>query len=99
MRIPNAKVIENDAIVVICFRHTLEAITHHQFRLRAQKRGFDLSKSQCHNMLHRATGRVVVDAENHWRLTVSGEAYRQYVIDTVQRLLHSEVYDASELTT
>ena len=61
-------------------------MTHHQFKLRAASMGFALSKSDCHNILHRAIGRVASYNDN-WVLTARGMAYRQEVIRAIQRVL------------
>ncbi len=83
------KVIENDAIVVLCLQSLEDYMTHHDFKLRAANRGFTLTKSDCHNMLHRAVGRVGVD-NNNWRLTAAGWEYRRTIIETIMRVLAAE---------
>jgi hypothetical protein len=84
------KAIENDALVVLCLRDMEDKMTHHHFRLRAQSKGFELSKSDCHNMLHRAMGRVRPNSNNEWHLTAMGQAYRDDVVDTLCRLVGIE---------
>lgn len=79
-------IIANDALVVLCLMDLNDSITHHHFKVRAAARGFSLSKSQCHNMLHRATGRVCYN-DSKWRLTSAGLAYREEVIETLTRLI------------
>lgn len=82
-----AKVIVNDALVVLCFRDLTDAITAHEFKARAKAKGYDLSKSQCHNMLHRATGRVRINATGKWVLTAMGYEFRKEVRIACRRLL------------
>lgn len=89
--IPQAKVIENDALVVLCLTNQEDQMTHHEFKLRAKLRGHNLSKSQCHNMLHRATGRVYYTVSHHWYLTAAGMAYRTEVLTQIVKLLTYEL--------
>ena len=80
------KIVENDAIVCLCLQNRVDSMSHHEFRVRAAVRGFTLSKSQAHNMLSRAMGRVTsIDAR--WKLTAMGLAYREEVVDRLKQLL------------
>lgn len=81
----NDKVIENDALVVLCLRNTEDRMTHHEFKVRAAARGFALSKGDCHNMLHRATGRVNTNGRVWW-LTAAGQEYRLHVLGVMSAL-------------
>ena len=83
-----AKVIENDALVVLCFTGIIDEMSHHRFKEKAKSLGFNLTKSQCHNMLHRAKGRVKLVAGGGWKLTASGMSYREAVLDVIQKILH-----------
>ena len=87
--IKDPKVIENDALVVLCLQQGGH-MTHHEFKVRAAARGISLTKSQCHNLLHRAMGRVITH-NNKWYLTSMGAAYREEVLATMHRLLGMEV--------
>lgn len=91
MGVTAPKILENDALVVLCLRNIEDSMTHHEFRIRAATRGFTLSRSQCHNMLHRATGRVWVTKANHWMLTAMGAAYRDEILSVLQSLLMWEL--------
>lgn len=87
------KVLENDALVVLCLRDVNDTMTHHEFKVRASARGIALTRSQCHNMLHRAIGRVgywTVDGQHQWRLTSAGYEYRMEVTNTFARMLAME---------
>lgn len=86
------RVIENDALVVLAFPTIDTPLTHFGFREKAKALGFELTRSQSHNMLHRALGRVTytgVSGPNQyeWRLTVQGIAYRHHVITTLNQIL------------
>jgi hypothetical protein len=82
-----SRVVENDALVVLALRSLNDSMSHHAFKVRAAALGFALSKSQCHNMLHRATGRVMCYPDGLWRITMRGWTYREHVLDTIRRLL------------
>lgn len=86
----NPRVIENDAIVVLCLRDLEDSMTHHEFRVRAAVRGYTLSRSQAHNMLHRALGRVGYSDKFQWRLTAAGLAYREEVLNQLNMLVRLE---------
>lgn len=79
------KVICNDAIVVLCLKDMGDVMTHHQFKKRAEARGFNLSITDCHNMLSRATGRVYYNGR-HWTLSAGGFVYRQHVVQLINQL-------------
>ena len=99
MNLTAPKVIENDALVVLCLLDMKDGMTHHEFKLRAAVRGFPLSKSQCHNMLHRATGRVYVHPGNKWKLTSSGMAYREETLRCMLLLIAMEAGTSFETVT
>ena len=86
-----ARVIENDAIVVLCLKDTEDSMSSHEFRIRASVRGFQLTKSACHNMLHRSMGRTMLDRDSKWRLTAMGVAYREEVLIIVSNVLKWEI--------
>lgn len=94
------QVIENDALVVLCLRDMNDRMTHHEFKKRAAAMGIQLTRSQCHNMLHRAMGRVSYTSGNHylWRLTAAGLLYREHVIAVLSSALCSAT-DPFALTT
>lgn len=89
-RFTDPRVIDNDAIVVLCFRNLGETMkdtmTHHEFKVRAAQMGFVLTKSDCHNMLHRATGRVITDGKV-WQLTTAGDVYRTHVLNVIRGII------------
>ncbi len=85
------KYLENDALVVLCLRDTQDTMTHHEFKVRAANRGFSITRTDCHNMLHRAMGRVRLNGYNQWKLTSMGLAYRQHVLESLHQILLSEV--------
>lgn len=89
-RFTDPKVIDNDAIVVLCLTGPDDTMTHHQFRERASKMGFTLSRSDCHNMLHRAMGRVKYTGAPayQWSLTAQGIEYRKWVLATLKDILN-----------
>lgn len=86
-KVSDPRVLVNDAIVVLCLRDIEDHMTHHEFRVRAAARGIELDKGQCHNLLHRAMGRVWVNTFNCWMLTASGVAYRESVVEVMKMLL------------
>lgn len=65
-------------------------MTHHEFKVRAAVRGYSLTRSQCHNLLHRAMGRITYSDKYQWRLTAAGLAYREEVVDQLNTLLKLE---------
>lgn len=89
MTIREPKVIENDAIVVLAFLTEDAILTHHSFRQRANLMGFTLSRSDCHNMLHRAMGRVKYTGhpDYEWSLTAHGIEYRRWVLTTLTDII------------
>lgn len=86
-RFNDPRIIDNDALVVLCLRSLSDAMTHHDLKIRASALGFDLSTSTCHNMLSRAGGRVMLYPDKKWRITVAGWTYREHVLVTLSRLL------------
>lgn len=92
MGLTPSKVIENDALVVLCLRDMADTMSHHQFAVRARALGFTLSRSQCHNLLSRAGGRVTPIRGDGvitwtWRLTAAGLEYRLHVLDRLSTIL------------
>ncbi len=82
------RILANDAIVVLCLRDMVDSMSSHKFKARARAKGFELTKSQCHNMLHRAMGRVWFNkVDGEWLLTAMGWEYRREVAETLKRIL------------
>jgi hypothetical protein len=86
-RFSDPRIIENDALVVLCIHSLAEALTHHDLKVRVRELGWELSDSAVHNMLHRATGRVMLYPDKKWRITVQGWTYREHVLATLAKLL------------
>lgn len=93
------KILENDAIVVLCLTDMKDSMSHHEFRVRATTRGFQLSKSATHNMLHRAMGRVFINRDGKWQLTTAGLAYRDEVLHIMTFILNWEAQPKSSVAT
>lgn len=81
--------IDNDAIVVLALKTIHDKMTHHGFLLRAKAMGIIITRSDCHNMLHRALGRVKYTGSPKWEwsLTAAGLEYRKWVREVMRRLL------------
>lgn len=81
------KVMENDAIVVLCLHSFSDYVTADTLKRRAADIGIELTKSMAHNMLHRATGRVMCYPDGKWRLTVQGQSYKDHVISLFRKVI------------
>lgn len=74
------KVISNDALVVLAFGDDGIAISHHKVKRRMEDMaGYEITASDCHNMLHRAIGLVNYN-QGGWYLAERGKQYRKEVV-------------------
>ena len=88
------QVIENDALVVLCFDEPpgqrFAVLSHHGVKSRLRDMGFTFTTSKVHSMLSRARGRVRLEDDcgpyKVWTLTAAGMEYRRHVLAIIQRL-------------